>query len=139
MDPRFLLDTNVISEMSMLAPNPQVMRAFERHEASCVLPAPVLEELQFGVARLAMGRKRALLEHWLTALVERIEVLPYDARAANWLGRERARLTRMGTPAPRTDGEIAAIAVTRSLTLVTRNQADFAAFDGLQLANWHDA
>ncbi|ODT38077.1 MAG: hypothetical protein ABS55_01655 [Lautropia sp. SCN 70-15] len=134
---RYLLDTNVISEMATKAPDAGVARALTRYEADCALPAPVLEELQFGVARLAPGRKRAMLEHWLAALTDRIEVLPYDAGAATWLGRERARLAGLGKPAPRADGEIAAIAVTQGLTLVTRNLGDFAGFEGLFLENWH--
>ncbi len=134
---RYLLDTNVISEMAAKAPDAGVARALARHEADCALPAPVLEELHFGVARLAPGRKRAMLERWLAALADRIEVLPYDAGAATWLGRERARLSGLGKPAPRADGEIAAIAVTRGLTLVTRNLGDFAGFEGLFLENWH--
>lgn len=137
MSTRFLLDTNVISEMATKTPDHGVARAMELHEPNCALPAPVLEELHFGVARLAPGRKRAMLEQWLAALAERIEVLPYDARAAAWLGRERARLAGLGRPAPRADGEIAAIAVTQGLTLVTRNLGDFSGFDGLLVENWH--
>lgn len=137
MSIRYLLDTNVISELARKSPDPGVALAFERHEANCALPAPALEEFHFGVARLAAGRKRAMLEQWLAALVDRIDVLPYDGRAACWLGRERARLLALGRPAPRADGVIAAIAVTQGLTLVTRNLGDFAGFDGLRVDDWH--
>ena len=64
-------------------------------------------------------------------------MLPFDQRAAAWLGAERARLAAAGRPAPRTDGEIAAVAVTQGLTLVTRNGRDFLGFASLQLDNWH--
>jgi len=137
MPMRYLLDTNVISELARNAPDPGVARALERHEVNCGLPAPVLEELHFGVARMVAVRKRAMLEHWLAALTERIEVLPYDARAGSWLSRERARLIALGRPAPRADGEIAAIAVTQGLTLVTRNLGDVAGFDDLRVDDWH--
>ncbi len=134
---RYLLDTNVISELAKESPDPGVTQALERQEGHCALPAPALEELHFGVARLAASRKRTMLEHWLAAIADRIAVLPYDARAAAWLGRERARLAGLGKPSPRADGEIAAIAVTRGLTLVTRNLGDFVAFDGVLVENWH--
>ena len=66
----------------------------------------------------------------------RTTVLPYDLKAAAWLGEERARLAGIGRPAPRTDGEIAAIAVSNGLTLVTRNTRDFEGFAGLALHDW---
>ena len=64
-------------------------------------------------------------------------MLPFDQLAAAWLGAERARLAGLGRPAPRTDGEIAAVAVSLGLILVTRNQRDFAVFNGLVLEDWY--
>jgi tRNA(fMet)-specific endonuclease VapC len=45
-------------------------------------------------------------------------------------------LTRTGKTPPFFDGQIAAIAFVNELVLVTRNTADFAAFEELQLENW---
>ena len=39
-------------------------------------------------------------------------------------------------PAPFADGQIAAVAVTNDLRLVTRNVADFALFDDLVVESW---
>lgn len=139
MSLRYLLDTNAVSELAKRNPAPGVARRFAAYESSCALSAPSLEELTFGVARLPSGARRTMLRKWLDALAERVEILSYDARAAHWLGIERARLSLLGKPAPRTDGEIAAIAVTQHLTLVTRNTGDFKAFDGLSVENWHEA
>ncbi len=133
----YLLDTNVVSELTKPAPHGDVLRRFSEHEAQCALSAPTLDELVFGVERLTEGSRRLMLRRWLIGLLDHVEVLPFDALAAQWLGRERARLAARGTPAPRTDGEIAAMAATRQLTLVTRNTADFEVFDGLMLENWH--
>jgi tRNA(fMet)-specific endonuclease VapC len=134
---RFLLDTNVVSELTKRAPNPAVVRALARHEAECAISAPTLEELAFGCARVASNQRRAWFSQWLDGLVARMAVLPFDAQAALWLGAERARLMKLGRPAPRTDGEIAAVAVVSGLTLVTHNGRDFAAFNNLALADWH--
>ena len=87
--------------------------------------------------RLATGARRDWLLRWVRGLPARLSVLPFDEAAAIWLGAERARLAALGRPAPRTDGEIAAVAVSRGLTLVTRNTRDFDAFVNLTMADWH--
>jgi len=134
---RFLLDTNLVSELTKAQPNAGVQRMLAQTESDCALGAPTLEELTFGCHRLPPGTRRDALLQWLDGLPPQLPVLPFDAAAARWLGAERARLANVGRPAPRTDGELAAIAVVNGLTLVTRNLRDFAAFNGLQVVNWH--
>jgi tRNA(fMet)-specific endonuclease VapC len=63
-------------------------------------------------------------------------VLPYDQRAASWHAAERARLEHAGRTPPFVDGQIASIAATCGLTLVTVNPADFVSFLGLATLNW---
>jgi tRNA(fMet)-specific endonuclease VapC len=77
------------------------------------------------------------LEEYLQAVVRRsFPILPYDEVAAEWHGRERARLERDGKTPPFVDGQIAAIAGSRDLTLVTTNAKHFAWFEGLETADW---
>lgn len=134
---RYLLDTNVVSEWVKPLPNEAVLKRLARHQGACAMAATSLQELAFGFARLAPGRRRDHLEQWLAGLAERIPVIEFDAPAAWWLGVERARLAGQGIVLPYADGEIAACAVTRELHLVTRNGRDFEAVDGLRLVNWH--
>jgi tRNA(fMet)-specific endonuclease VapC len=137
MQPRFLLDTNVVSELTKPAPHRGVVRAISAHEAVCAIGAPTLEELRFGWARMQPGARKTWLGLWLDGLCDKLPVLAYDFEAANWLGAERARLTAQGRAAPRTDGEIAAIAATNGLVLVTRNLKDFEGYTDLLLEDWH--
>jgi predicted nucleic acid-binding protein len=51
-------------------------------------------------------------------------------------GEQRARLEARGQKPSFADGQIAAIAATQGLVLVTRNTSDFEPFDGLELLNW---
>ena len=136
---RFLLDTHVVSELTKPHPNLGVLQALAQHQADCAISTPTLEELVFGCHRLVPGARRAWLLRWLQGLPARLPVLPFDQLAAAWLGAERARLAGLGRPAPRTDGEIAAVAVSLGLILVTRNQRDFQTFDGPTTVNWHEA
>lgn len=132
----YLLDTNVVSELAKRAPDRGVESRVRARQTACAIGAPTIEELAFGVARLPASAKRDMLAGWLEGVSAGFVLLPYDANCAMWLGREWARLAALGRPAPRTDGEIAAIAILNDLTLVTRNAADFRSFAGLRVESW---
>ena len=131
-----LLDTNVVSEATRPKPDPRVVRRLAETEATAALAATTWHELRYGVERLPAGRRREALASLLNSLVHRYPILPYDTRAADWHGVQRARLERSGVRVSAADGQIAATAVTNGLTLVTRNLGDFADFTGLTTQNW---
>lgn len=131
---KYLLDTNVISEPARPVPNPRFLERFEEHEGQMAIASVTWHEALYGAELLAEGkRKRAVLEY-LRALA--LPVLPFDEEAAEWFAKERARLKRKGKPAPYADGQIAAIAAVNGLALVTANERDFRAFEGLVIAGW---
>ncbi len=140
MTPRYLLDTNVLSEPLRLRPNAGVLAGLARFEGQLCTAAPVWNELRFGCARLPAGPKRRALEDYLDEVVRPfIPVLPYDAAAAAWHAEERARLQSIGRPPPFVDGMIVSIARAHDLVLVTHNVADVAGFDGVEIVDWHSA
>jgi tRNA(fMet)-specific endonuclease VapC len=98
----------------------------------------VLHELEFGVLRLPASRRKTVLTQYLEQVVAKLAVLPYDADAARWHARERARLAKKGRSPAFVDGQIAAVAFANELILVTRNTDDFAPFQGLRVENWFD-
>lgn len=134
---RYLLDTNVVSEPALQKPNAKVLGKLKAEATSCAIAAPVWHELTYGVKRLPRGKRREELEAYLTDVVSgSFPVLAYDAVAAAWHGEERARLERLGKPAPFVDGQIAAIAFVNGLELVTDNVKDFRRFKGLGVKSW---
>ncbi len=137
---RYLLDTNIISEPLRPAPNPSIMASLARWDGQYAIPAIVWHELWFGCRRLAGSAKRTAIERYLTEVIQpSIPTLPYDSAAAQWHAQERARLTSIGRTPSFADGQIAAIAATNRLTLVTINVADFINFADLQIVNWQQA
>ncbi len=137
---RFLLDTNIISEPLRPAPDPAILARLHEHRAEIAIAAVVWHELWFGCLRLPPSARREAIEHYLRRVVgPAIPILAYDGPAAEWHSAERARLAGLGRTPAFADGQIAAIARTNDLILVTRNGDDFAPFDGLQITPWQDS
>ncbi len=132
-----LLDTNALSEPLRPIPDPRLLDFLDRKRGCLATASPVWQELQYGCHRLPLSERRNKIELYLAGQVlPKIPILPYDAAAAAWFGRERARLSLLGKTPPLLDGQIAAVAATNDLILVTRNEADFAGFEGLTVENW---
>ncbi len=134
---RFLLDTTIVSVPVAKNPSRRVIKRLTEHGLRCAIAAPVWHELVYGCDRLPAGNRRAALESYLHDVVRTsFPILPYDEAAAAWHGRQRARLEEIGEPRPFVDGQIAAIAHSHDLTLVTTNTKDFGAFEDLDLVDW---
>ena len=137
MNLKYLLDTNIVSEPLRPKPRRGVLRKLRRHEEEIAIPSVVWHELRFGVERLPTSRRREAIERYLDEVVlAAMPILDYDRLAADWHAAERARLTARGETPPFVDGQIAAIARVRDLTLVTFNDGDFRRFEGLRVLTW---
>lgn len=135
----YLLDTNILSEPVRKVPNAKITAHIQKNAGSIAIAATTWHEMLFGLFRMPISYKRTIIEHYLLHSVQiEIPILAYDATAAEWFAAERARLTQIGRPPPYPDGQIAAIAATNNLILITRNTADFADFAGLTVENWFD-
>lgn len=121
---KYLLDTNVIIALVMNDDPGVVRRAGECDEGDIVTSAIALAEVAYGSAR---DRQPAVDQ--LEAFIEEVPVLDFDYQAAlayAALPFKRARFDRL----------IAAHALSRGLTVVTRNTADFSDVPNLQVENW---
>ena len=132
---KYLLDTNILSERARRRPDLNVESRLGAHAHEACTAAPVLHELEYGLVRMPDGLRKQELAGYLKWVL-RLEILPYDRDAARWHAEERARLTGRGRMPPFVDGQIAAIAATNGLTLVTRNTGDFDDFTDLSVENW---
>ncbi len=136
---RYLLDSNIVSEPVRPQPDAGVQARLAEHGSRVALASVVWHGLLYGMERLPEGRRKAFLRDYLADVVRpSAPIFPFDAAAAEWLATERARLGAVGLPRPTLDGQIAAVAVTRGLILVTRNTADFEGYAGLHVENWFE-
>jgi predicted nucleic acid-binding protein len=123
----YLLDTNVISELRRPTPNPGVATWFESVVRSSDLYLSVLTvaELRHGVERLRPrnAAQAASLEAWLAELLGTYatRTISIDLEIADCWARTNA-VRRV----PSVDGLIAATALVRGWTLVTRNVEEVA-------------
>jgi tRNA(fMet)-specific endonuclease VapC len=135
----YLLDTNIISEPLRPEPDEKILGRLRRHQESLSTASVIWHELLFGCYRLPVSERRTAIEAYLRTVVARsMEILPYDERAARWHASERARLARAGRTPPFADGQIAAVARTNDLVLVTLNRADYAGFGELRTEDWRE-
>lgn len=136
---RFLLDTNVMSEPTKPRPNAQVAKQLAANSGMLATATVAYHELMFGCLRMPESQKKQKIEAYLRQSVEGVLILlPYCEKAARWHAIERARLTRQSQTSAYADGQIAAIAATNDLTLVTRNASDFQHFQDLKIENWFE-
>ncbi|MGD7037463.1 MULTISPECIES: type II toxin-antitoxin system VapC family toxin [Methylotuvimicrobium] len=134
-----MLDSNILSEPARLKPDDNVLQQLADHDGEYATAAIVWHELVYGCELLAASKRKKQLQSYLAMLsANGLMVLPYDQAAADWYAKERARLQRQGLTCAYADGEIAAIAVSQNLTLVTRNTKDFDNFQNLALENWFE-
>lgn len=129
---RYLLDTNVVSDLIRNPEGRVAQHISEVGEAQVCTSIVVAAELRYGAAKKGSPRLTAQLEAVLGAL----KVLPFEARADAAYGLLRARLERAGRPIGGNDLLIAAQAVALGYTIVTDNRREFARIDGLPRENW---
>lgn len=133
---KYLLDTNVISEMRKTDCSPNV-KSFtgEISWEDMYISAISVGELCYGMERLPAGKKKHELAIWLYTKVpewfhERI--IPLDTEVLLEWGKLRAGAQRT---LPVVDTLIAAAAITHHMILVTRNVRDFEDIEGINLLN----
>jgi len=121
----FLVDANVLSEVTKPDPDPRVLDWLARHEREVAVDPIILGEIQFGIFLLPSGKRRARLEHWFQEGVERIHCLAWEAATGLRWARLLADLRSQGQSMPIKDSLIAATALTHGLPVATRNRRDF--------------
>jgi predicted nucleic acid-binding protein len=130
---RYLLDTNVVSELRKLKPHGAVLGWLKQlQESQIYLSAVTLGELQAGVehTRGQDSNKAAQIQSWIDLLEESYQVLPMDSSCF----REWARLMSGKSDELLEDIMIAATARIHELTVATRNERDFVSL-GVRIFN----
>ena len=130
---RYMLDTNICIYSIKHKPE-KVFFQLQKHDpAEICISSVTYAELVHGVEKSQAIEKNRLA---LALLLANIEILDFDAAAAESYGKVRAELEKKGTPIGPLDMMIAGHAMSLNYTVVTNNTKEFSRVKDLKLENW---
>jgi tRNA(fMet)-specific endonuclease VapC len=129
---RYLLDTNVLSDLIRHPQGIVAKRIAAVGEGAVCTSLIVAAELRFGATKSGSPRLSERVDQVLSAL----DVLALEPPADRAYAEIRWHLTRQGTPIGPNDLLIAAQASVLGLTVVTANNGEFGRVPGLSVENW---
>jgi tRNA(fMet)-specific endonuclease VapC len=129
---RYLLDTNVLSQLIRDPRGPIAQRLATAGDAQVFTSVVVASELRFG----ARKKGSPLLTDRVERLLASIEVAPLEVSVDRIYADLRHTLESSGRMLGANDLFIAAHALEQDATLVTDNVAEFKRVSGLRIENW---
>lgn len=135
---RYLLDTNIISNIVKSAPSESLIAWMaEQADQDLFIASLTIAEIRRGVMEKPAGKRRDELEAWFSGpegpqALFADRVLPFDERAALVWARLMADGKTKGRPRSALDMIIAAVAEANGCVVVTDNEKDF---EGIEIIN----
>ena len=129
---KYMLDTNMVIYTIKNRPE-KVRAAFTLHEGQVCISSVTFGELIYGAEKSSqVERNLSVIE----GLAARLEVMPFDEKAAAHFGQIRAELAKAGKLIGPYDLMIAGHVRALGLVLITNNLKEFERVPGLRLDNW---
>lgn len=129
---RFLIDTDTAIELLRGRGSAPIER-FQAHASELALSSVSAYELWYGAER---SRDPDTNRHAVNEFLSLFALVDFDVDAASHAAEIRAELAATGTPIGAYDLQIAAIARSRGMTVVTHNMREFARVAGLRCVDW---
>jgi tRNA(fMet)-specific endonuclease VapC len=126
-----LLDSNILIHC-LKGHKPAASRFRAASPSEIAIPCIVAYELEYGTLKAESAKRRGIL----SAMLDRLEEVPFDRSAARESARIRLELERRGIAIGPLDLLIAGTALSRGDTLATNNIREFAGIKGLKLDDW---
>jgi predicted nucleic acid-binding protein len=128
---RYLLDTNIISEIVKPVPSQSLLTWLgEQYDEDLCIASLTIAEIRRGILEKPVGKRRDQLEAWFSGpqgpqALFAGRILPFDERAALIWARLMAEGKSQGRSRSALDTIIAAVAQAHDCTVVTNNEKDF--------------
>jgi hypothetical protein len=123
-----ILDTNVISELMHVAPDPKVVSWMDRQSRSSIwITSITIFEVTYGLEMMVPGRKQLTLRSSFGLLLNKLEerIALFDQSAAQKAADLMALRQKKGRPRDLRDTMIAGIVIAKQAALATRNTSHF--------------
>ena len=131
----FIFDTDIYTNVIRKTPSKKLIdRLKEVPRRDQFTTAITIGEVFYGITK--SSNKLRLLKLFETVLLPRATILPFDFLAAKKYGEIRSFLEKQGTPLEHADLQIAAIALSRNMTLITGNIRHFKRAPNLKVEKW---
>jgi tRNA(fMet)-specific endonuclease VapC len=130
---RRILDTNTCIAYLHKGEQEVVQKFAQAKPQELLLCSVVKAELLYGARR---SQRVAENLDKLARFFASFESLPFDDKAAEFYGTNRALLARTGTPIGANDLLIASIALAHDVAVITRNTKEFTRVPGLRVQTW---
>jgi tRNA(fMet)-specific endonuclease VapC len=131
---KYLLDTDTLIYVFKRSGN-CLAQLNRQNDTDIAISTINLFELEYGMGK---SDNRIKMDSYVATLCRRYAVLDFDRAASQQAGVIRALLDTRGTPIGPYDIQMAGIALSKNLTIVTRNTREFVRVPGLQVENWYD-
>jgi len=129
---KYMLDTDIAIYVIKNRPAAARVR-FRQYQGQLCISTVTMMELMYGAEKSAQP-ERNLRD--IEGFVGRLDVLPYDGKAAFHTAQIRALLEKSGIPIGAYDQMIAGHARSCGLIVVTNNMREFQRVPGIQVENW---
>ena len=132
----FVLDTNIVSEITKPVMSDNVIDWFHDHD-DLYLTTITMMELNYGIMRLPEGKRKASLRAHIDGIANdcKDRILDFDGFSAYLCADLRCKAQAAGVVPDIADCMIAAICLRHGATLVTRNVKGFGYVEGLAIVN----
>ena len=122
--PKYLLDTNVISELTKKVPDSSVVEFWSRLE-EITISVITLEEIEFGIGRMRTSKKEILEKWWDEFKNIPPQILPITPEVARISANLRSKEEWNGRVITQADSLLSATSLLTGRIFVTRNTKDF--------------
>jgi len=131
----FIFDTDIYTNVIRKSPSKTLINRLKKVPRRDQFTTTItIGEVYYGIMKVS--NKTKLLKLFEDVLLPRATILSFDFSAAKKYGEIRSFLEKQGTPLAHADLQIASIALSMNMTLITGNLKHFQRVPGLAVENW---
>ena len=131
----FIFDTDIYTNVIKKIPSEALLHRLKKVPRRDQFTTTItIGEVYYGLMKVS--NRTRLLRLFEDVLLPRATILPFNFPAAKRYGEIRSFLEKQGTPLAHADLQIAAIALSMKMTLITGNLKHFQRVPELSVENW---